>query len=239
MSAIRPGWAPRRGAAHPPLPAGAVGSPRERRPPRRACRPLHRHRSPPRRPPDHRPLPLAPRHTSHAVPGCPSTTRHDGSPSRRATPVAITSSCSSPSSCSPWRRGPSTRWAASSSCSCSRGCCRSPWSRSCSGSAGRGMKRGLATGLTMLGMLLLFVGLGELFGQVFVSQLSQLGSQLPGAVTSAINWVNSHLPHELRHRADPVGPQPDPGQARRARGQVRRRHRRHLRLASSPSSSTP
>jgi predicted PurR-regulated permease PerM len=57
--------------------------------------------------------------------------------------------------------------------------------------SGRGMKRGLATGLTMLGMLLLFAGLAELFGQVFVSQLSQLGSQLPGAVTSALNWVNS------------------------------------------------
>jgi len=57
--------------------------------------------------------------------------------------------------------------------------------------AARGMRRGLATGLTMLGMLLLFAGLAELFGQVFVSQLSQLGSQLPGAVTSAIDWVNS------------------------------------------------
>jgi predicted PurR-regulated permease PerM len=57
--------------------------------------------------------------------------------------------------------------------------------------SGRGMKRGLATGLTMLGLLLLFVALGELFGQVFVSQLSQLGTQLPSAVTSAINWVNA------------------------------------------------
>ncbi|GAA5024500.1 AI-2E family transporter [Terrabacter aeriphilus] len=54
-----------------------------------------------------------------------------------------------------------------------------------------GVRRGLATGLTMLAMLLVFAGLGELFGQVFVSQLSQLGSQLPGAVTSAIDWVNS------------------------------------------------
>lgn len=57
----------------------------------------------------------------------------------------------------------------------------------------RGLKRGLATGLTMLGMLLLFAGLAELFGQVFISQLSQLGTQLPNAVTSAINWVNSSL----------------------------------------------
>jgi predicted PurR-regulated permease PerM len=53
------------------------------------------------------------------------------------------------------------------------------------------MKRGLATGLTMLGMLLLFAGLAELFGQVFVSQLSQLGSQLPSAITSAIDRINS------------------------------------------------
>lgn len=55
----------------------------------------------------------------------------------------------------------------------------------------RGMKRGLATGLTMLAMLLIFAGLGELFGAVFVSQLSQLGDQLPDAATTAINWVNT------------------------------------------------
>ncbi|MEO7448999.1 MAG: AI-2E family transporter [Humibacillus sp.] len=54
-----------------------------------------------------------------------------------------------------------------------------------------GMKRGLATGLTMLAMALVTAGLAELFGQVFLSQLSQLGQQLPGAVTSAIDWVNS------------------------------------------------
>ncbi|MCU1538781.1 MAG: hypothetical protein JWP82_3132 [Humibacillus sp.] len=54
-----------------------------------------------------------------------------------------------------------------------------------------GVKRGLATGLTMLALVLVTAGLGELFGQVFVSQLSQLGQQLPGAVTSAIDWVNT------------------------------------------------
>jgi predicted PurR-regulated permease PerM len=58
---------------------------------------------------------------------------------------------------------------------------------------GRGLRRGLATGLTMLGMLLLFAGIAELFGQLFLSQLSELGSQLPGAVTAAIDWVNSTL----------------------------------------------
>ena len=55
----------------------------------------------------------------------------------------------------------------------------------------RGMRRGLATGLTMLAMLIITAALAELFGQVFVSQLSQLGQQLPSAVTSALDWVNS------------------------------------------------
>jgi predicted PurR-regulated permease PerM len=55
----------------------------------------------------------------------------------------------------------------------------------------RGMRRGLATGVTMVSMLLVTAALAELFGQVFVSQLSQLGQQLPSAVTSALDWVNS------------------------------------------------
>ncbi|HSU73798.1 MAG TPA: AI-2E family transporter [Terrabacter sp.] len=55
----------------------------------------------------------------------------------------------------------------------------------------RGMKRGLGTGLAMLAMVLIFVAVAEMFGQVFVSQLSELGSQLPTAITSAITWVNS------------------------------------------------
>jgi predicted PurR-regulated permease PerM len=54
----------------------------------------------------------------------------------------------------------------------------------------RRVKRGLATGLTMLAMILLFAGLAEVFGAVFVSQLSDLGQSLPKAVTSALDWVN-------------------------------------------------
>jgi len=57
--------------------------------------------------------------------------------------------------------------------------------------SGRGLRRGLATGVTMLLMLLVVVGLAELFGAVFWSQLSQLGAQLPTAISSAIDWVNS------------------------------------------------
>lgn len=55
----------------------------------------------------------------------------------------------------------------------------------------RGMRRGLATGLTMLAMVLIFAGLVELFGSVFISQLSELGTQFPNAVTAALDWVNS------------------------------------------------
>ena len=53
-----------------------------------------------------------------------------------------------------------------------------------------GVKRGLATGLTMLGLLVLFAGLGELFGSVFVAQVSDLGQQLPKTISTAIDWVN-------------------------------------------------
>lgn len=55
----------------------------------------------------------------------------------------------------------------------------------------RGMKRGLATGLTMLVLFLLFAGMAEVFGAVFYSQVSQLGQSLPTTVSSALNWVNS------------------------------------------------
>lgn len=56
---------------------------------------------------------------------------------------------------------------------------------------GKGIKRGLATGLTMLGMLVITGLLLEIFGAVFVSQVSQLGQSLPSAASSALDWVNS------------------------------------------------
>jgi predicted PurR-regulated permease PerM len=55
----------------------------------------------------------------------------------------------------------------------------------------RGLRRGLATGVTMATMLLVLGGLAELFGSVFAAQVSQLGTQFPNAVTGAIHWVNS------------------------------------------------
>ncbi|MEO8828003.1 AI-2E family transporter [Lapillicoccus sp.] len=55
----------------------------------------------------------------------------------------------------------------------------------------RGMKRGLATGLTMLVLFLIFAGMAEVFGAVFYAQVSQLGQSLPTTVSSALSWVNS------------------------------------------------
>ena len=54
-----------------------------------------------------------------------------------------------------------------------------------------GMKRGLASGLVMLAMLVLVVAVGALFGQLFLAQFTQLAVALPGAVTAVVDWINS------------------------------------------------
>lgn len=55
----------------------------------------------------------------------------------------------------------------------------------------RGLGRRLATGLTMVGMLILFGVLMEVFGAIFVSQVSDLAQKLPTTVTTALGWVNN------------------------------------------------
>ncbi len=52
-------------------------------------------------------------------------------------------------------------------------------------------RRGMATAIVMVVMLLLVAGTMGLFGQVFVSQASQLGAQFPKAVKDSLDWVNS------------------------------------------------
>lgn len=54
-----------------------------------------------------------------------------------------------------------------------------------------GIKRGLASGLSMLGGFVIFAALGELFGAVFLAQIAELGQQLPAAAANAITWVNT------------------------------------------------
>jgi len=56
----------------------------------------------------------------------------------------------------------------------------------------RGVKRrGLATGIVMIVMLMLFGATMALFGQVFISQAAALGEQFPAAVKHALDWVNA------------------------------------------------
>ena len=54
-----------------------------------------------------------------------------------------------------------------------------------------GWRRGLATGVVMLGLLLLVAGTIALFGQLFVAQAAQLNAQFPTVVKEVIDWVNS------------------------------------------------
>ncbi len=52
-------------------------------------------------------------------------------------------------------------------------------------------RRGLATGIVMLLMLTVFGATTALFGQVFISQASDLGQQFPAAVRHALDGVNA------------------------------------------------
>jgi predicted PurR-regulated permease PerM len=53
-----------------------------------------------------------------------------------------------------------------------------------------GVKRGAASAIVLFGMMLLSLGVGALFGQVFVGQAQQLKEAFPGAVSQAVQWVN-------------------------------------------------
>ncbi len=58
-------------------------------------------------------------------------------------------------------------------------------------------KRGLATAIVMVVMLLLVSATMGLFGQLFVSQASELSQQFPQAVKSALDWANSTFQTEF------------------------------------------
>ena len=75
----------------------------------------------------------------------------------------------------------------------------------------RGVRRGLATGLVMIVGLILGLAVIALFGQVFLSQLSQLGAQLPQAVTTLVTWANStfHTSFDLNSLASSLQITPD------------------------------
>ncbi len=52
-------------------------------------------------------------------------------------------------------------------------------------------RRGMATGIVMVVLLVVVAATMALFGQVFISQASQLGQQFPSAVRQSLDWVNA------------------------------------------------
>ncbi len=75
----------------------------------------------------------------------------------------------------------------------------------------RGVRRGLATAIVMILGIIVVAALSALFGGVFISQLSALGSSLPTALTSVVDWANStfHTSFNLNNIAASIQITPD------------------------------
>lgn len=56
--------------------------------------------------------------------------------------------------------------------------------------ARRGMRRGYATGLVMLGLFVLIIGFFALFGTLLLEQIVSLVQALPDALVTVVDWVN-------------------------------------------------
>jgi predicted PurR-regulated permease PerM len=68
--------------------------------------------------------------------------------------------------------------------------------------ARRGWKRGLATGVVMLGLFLAIVAFFAIFGAIFIDQIVNLVRALPETLTSLVDWVNQTFntnfdPHQI------------------------------------------
>ncbi|MFI9154261.1 AI-2E family transporter [Streptomyces sp. NPDC053367] len=64
--------------------------------------------------------------------------------------------------------------------------------------ASRGMRRGLATGLVFLAVIILSAGFVTLLGSMLAGQLIKMVEGFPDYLDSVINWVNAHFHTELR-----------------------------------------
>jgi predicted PurR-regulated permease PerM len=62
----------------------------------------------------------------------------------------------------------------------------------------RGLRRGAATGLVMIGLVAAAVGFLVVFGALLVDQLSQLVTVLPDAVVDGVRWVNRTFDTDFR-----------------------------------------
>jgi len=63
--------------------------------------------------------------------------------------------------------------------------------------AKRGWKRGTATGLVMLTLVLVFAGFIGVFGSVFFNQSVQFINSLPSVITDAVKWLNDNFNQNL------------------------------------------
>ncbi|MFC7220126.1 AI-2E family transporter [Streptomyces polyrhachis] len=63
--------------------------------------------------------------------------------------------------------------------------------------AARGMRRGLATALVLLGVLVFFGGFVGLLGSVLADQVRQLVENFPAYIDSAVGWLNSRFDTRL------------------------------------------
>jgi predicted PurR-regulated permease PerM len=75
----------------------------------------------------------------------------------------------------------------------------------------RGVRRGLATGIVMIVGIIMVAAVTALFGGVFISQLSALGSSLPTALTAVLDWFNStfHTTFDINNIASSIQVTPD------------------------------
>ncbi|MFI7406837.1 AI-2E family transporter [Streptomyces sp. NPDC049541] len=64
--------------------------------------------------------------------------------------------------------------------------------------ASRGLRRGLATGLVFLAVMIMAAGFVTLLGSMLAGQIIKIVEEFPNYLDSVINWVNTHFHTELR-----------------------------------------
>jgi len=64
--------------------------------------------------------------------------------------------------------------------------------------ASRGLRRGLATGLVFLAVMIMAAGFVTLLGSMLAGQIIKIVEDFPNYLDSVINWINTHFHTELR-----------------------------------------
>ncbi|SDP67092.1 Predicted PurR-regulated permease PerM [Streptomyces sp. cf386] len=64
--------------------------------------------------------------------------------------------------------------------------------------ASRGMRRGLATGIVFLAVIVVSAGFVTLLGSMLAGQIIKIVEDFPNYLDSVINWINAHFHTELR-----------------------------------------